>query len=96
MAQKEAGKFPAGQIPIYELPDGRMLNQSFAILRMLGRQHGYYDGSNIEESFLVDWVLETSIDLSNTRAYRVYMSMGAEPTEEDLAKSKENFAKFNA
>ena len=30
---------PSGQIPTYQLPNGKVLNQANAILRLLGRQH---------------------------------------------------------
>uniref|UniRef100_A0A7S3MRB2 GST N-terminal domain-containing protein n=1 Tax=Favella ehrenbergii TaxID=182087 RepID=A0A7S3MRB2_9SPIT len=92
-ALKASGALPAGQVPLWKTVDGKMLNQAYAIIRLLGRQHGFYDGSSIEESFLVDWALETSLDLQNSRAYRVYMQ--DESTEEELEASKTNFAKFS-
>ena len=60
---KAKGKFPSGQVPIYCLPDGRELNQSNAILRALGTQHGYY-GSSFDEVYQIDWFLETNADIA--------------------------------
>ena len=60
---------------------------------MLGRQNGFYDDSNVEESFLVDWALETSLDLQTPKPYLVQMK--DEPDEESFNKAKEVFEKFN-
>ena len=68
------------------------MNQSNAILRYLGSQNNFYFSDNIEESFLVDWVLETSNDLHGSKAYRAFFPSG---TEEDVAPAVENFEKFN-
>ena len=34
--------FPNGQVPLLVTPEGKKLSQSQAILRFLGRRHGYY------------------------------------------------------
>ena len=60
---------------------------------MLGRQHGFYDGRNVEESFLVDWALETSIDLYSTKPYMVQKQ--DDPDQESFNKAKVAFASFN-
>mgnify|MGYP002633200276 FL=1 len=39
--RKAAGEFPNGQVPIW-VQDGHYYNESKAILRFLGAQHGYY------------------------------------------------------
>ena len=44
------------------------MNQANAILRHLGRQFNFYDSGNLKESFLVDWALETSLDLWKSKA----------------------------
>ena len=41
MAKKENGELPRDQIPIWTTNDGKVLNQSEAILRMLAFEHGY-------------------------------------------------------
>ena len=71
-----------------------MLNQAWAILRFLGRQHGFYDGSNIKESYLVDWTLETQLDLHGSLAYRQFMK--DEHVEEDVVKAIEAITRFNS
>ena len=47
-----------------EYPDGRKLTQSYAILRYLGRQYGYYP-TDINEAYLVDSFLQTCDDYFN-------------------------------
>ena len=49
------------------------MNQSNAILRLLGRQHGFYPNDNLDESYLIDWALETSLDLWATKAYTSWL-----------------------
>ena len=91
--QAAAGRFPAGQVPIWQTADGKELNQCYAILRLLGRQHGFYDSGNAEESFKVDWALETTLDYQITKAYRVQMNETS--TEEEVDAAKAAFAKYN-
>ena len=92
-AAKASGKYPTGQVPLWETPDGRKMNQAFAILRYLGRQHGFYDGGDLEESLIVDWVLETSIDLQVSKAYAVQLFGSTDAAAIEAAKA--NFSKFN-
>merc|ERR1712037_845825 len=92
-AAKASGKYPTGQVPLWETPDGRKMNQAFAILRYLGRQHGFYDGADLEESLIVDWVLETSVDLQVSKAYAVQLFGSTDAAAIEAAKA--NFSKFN-
>ena len=96
-AAKNSGKYPTGQIPLWETVDGKSMNQAFAILRHLGRQHNFYDGSNIEEAFNVDWVLETVHDLQNAKVYQMNFPAGmmGEATPELIDAAKANFVKFH-
>ena len=80
---KESGELPAGQVPLYIEKSGRSINQANAILRFLGRHHGFYFGDDTDESFLVDWSLEASLDLWSTKAYRRWM---AEDEDEEADK----------
>ena len=38
---------PAGVVPCLEMPDGTKLGQTTAVLRMLGKMHGYYPGDPV-------------------------------------------------
>ena len=88
---KTSGVLPNGQVPIFEY-QGRILTQSNAILRLLGRQHGFYLEDDSEESFLIDWALETSLDLWASKAPTHWYF---EKTEEENAAAIDHFAKFN-
>ena len=89
---RESGALPAGgQVPIFE-HQGRTLNQSNAILRLLGRQHNFYPSDNLNETYLIDWALEASLDLWASKAYHAWLF---EKNEEETAVCVESFAKFN-
>ena len=51
-------------------------------MRKLGRQHGYYFSDNAEETFLVDWVLETILDFDGTKSYQRWMAEESDWDEE--------------
>ena len=61
---------------------------------MIGRQHGYYPTDNVDETFLIDWALETSLDFWVSKTYRQWMP-NAEQSEANVATAAEGFAKFN-
>ena len=61
-AKKASGELPAGQLPVWVSDDGKVYNQSHAILRALAIEHGYY-GDNFEERWAADMVLDTYEDL---------------------------------
>ena len=71
---KQLGMSKSGQVPLYVDENGKYCNQSNAILRKLGRQHGYYFSDDAEETFLVDWVLETILDFDGTKSYQRWMA----------------------
>ena len=82
---------PSGQIPTYQLPNGKVLNQANAILRLLGRQHGYYFNEEAE-AYNVDWALETHADFWATKTQYVFFG-GKE--QEAITKGLKQFEKFN-
>ncbi|KAH7381775.1 glutathione S-transferase [Cadophora sp. MPI-SDFR-AT-0126] len=53
---------PTGNIPIIEMPDGKILTQSYAILRHWARLMGGYDGKTEEEKYWVDAICDIVID----------------------------------
>ena len=93
-ALRESGKLPSSQVPIFEDGKGRVLNQSFAILRMLGRQHGFYSEADIDECYEIDWALETILDWWAQKKYMTWFQ--AEPKQEDIDAAIEKFEVFNS
>ncbi|KAK6580600.1 hypothetical protein PZA11_006836 [Diplocarpon coronariae] len=57
-----AEKNPTGKIPIVEMPGGKILTQSYAILRHWARQMGGYDGKTEDEKYWVDAITDIVID----------------------------------
>ncbi|KAL2065414.1 hypothetical protein VTL71DRAFT_3084 [Oculimacula yallundae] len=53
---------PTGNIPIIEMPNGKILTQSYAILRHWGRQMGGYDGKTEDEKYWVDAICDIVVD----------------------------------
>lgn len=53
---------PTGNIPIIEMPGGKILTQSYAILRHWGRQLGAYDGKTEDEKYWADAICDIVID----------------------------------
>jgi glutathione S-transferase len=59
--QKILGMNPQGTFPVVEL-DGKILTQSYAILRHFARLLGEYDGGNGDEMYWVDAMCDVAID----------------------------------
>ena len=59
---KASGFLPSGQVPAWETDDGKVFNQSNAILHFIGAQTGLYDGTP-GEKYWADWSIETVGDL---------------------------------
>ncbi|KAF7885682.1 uncharacterized protein EAF02_004191 [Botrytis sinoallii] len=53
---------PTGNIPVVEMPDGKILTQSYAILRHWSRLLGAYDGKNEDEKYWADAICDIVID----------------------------------
>jgi glutathione S-transferase len=53
---------PTTTIPIIEMPNGKILTQSYAILRHWSRQLGAYDGKTEDEKYFVDLINDIVID----------------------------------
>ena len=62
-AAKETGILEFGQMPVLEV-DGKFYSQSQAILRLLGKQHGYYP-ANAYEAWRVDSTCDSIVDIMN-------------------------------
>ena len=90
---KAAGEVPAGQVPLWQ-ENGRTVNQATAIMRHLGRQHGYYPQDDLVEAFNIDWCLETIADLWNPGHYRLFFNETADDADKCEA-AIAAFTKFN-
>jgi glutathione S-transferase len=53
---------PTGNIPVIEMPGGKILSQSYAILRHWGRQLGAYEGKTEYEKYWADAICDIVID----------------------------------
>jgi glutathione S-transferase len=53
---------PCGNIPIVEMPNGKILTQSYAILRHWTRCLSTYDGKTEDEIYWVDAICDIVID----------------------------------
>ncbi len=62
-ALKAENKFEFGQIPALKVGD-KYLSQQLAILRYLGKKHGYYP-TDVDEAYLVDSILDAGMDFYN-------------------------------
>eukprot|EP00741_Cyanophora_paradoxa_P018165 tig00021038_g17538.t1 len=60
-ADKEAGKFPFGQIPVLHV-DGKIIPQSHAIERYLARRFGMFGDDEIQAA-LIDALCEQALDI---------------------------------
>ncbi len=92
-ARKAAGEFPAGQLPVWVADDGKIYNQSNAILRALGVEHGYY-GKTFEERWSSDMVIDTFEDLWASGVFKIWFA--PEQTEEGVKALLDGYAKVNA
>lgn len=88
LTSEEWGKLkpdiPQGQLPMLEV-DGKIVGQSGAMIRFVGREHGLYGDGNLE-STAVDTVLETMGDLLR-EMFKLF-------TEKDEEKKKELLKEF--
>ena len=97
-AMKASGELPNGQLPIFEM-DGRILNQSAPILRLLGDLKGYYNKKDASEAYEADWVIATVDDTFVGDFYRTFM--GGEAADEatvadKVARQHKLFAQIDA
>ncbi|TVY81413.1 Glutathione S-transferase P [Lachnellula suecica] len=53
---------PTGNIPVLEMPNGKILTQSYAILRHWSRQLGAYDGKTEDEKYWADAICDIVVD----------------------------------
>ena len=62
-AMRDKGQLPAGKVPVWVTADKkRVLNQSGAIMRYLGRLTGYYPQDPLI-AYDIDWAIDTLNDI---------------------------------
>ena len=81
----------AGSGPL--LPQGKTYNQANAIMKRLGKMHGYYSDDPLE-AYEIDWLFETFNDHWLKAGYRVFL-FTEEPSEEELTKIAADFTDLN-
>lgn len=77
---------PWGNMPVLEEADGKVVSQSGAILRYLGKKYGLF-GSTDFEAAKIDEMIEATTDL-RTACFKVFMEADAEKKAEGQAKLK--------
>ena len=85
---KAEGKLEFGQVPLFETEDGKLLVQSWAILRFLGRKYGYYP-EDPETAWKIDSTIDAVEDYLNA-----YFKFNFESNEEKKAIFKEAWLKL--
>ena len=68
---KAQGKLEFGQLPAFELPDGRFLSQTNSIIRYLGRTYGYYPEDDVHLAWQIDSLIDATEDF-RTIYYKVH------------------------
>ena len=88
---KADGFLPSGQVPVWETDDGKVFNQSNAILHFLGVKAGLY-GPTPAEMYWADWAIDTINDLWKGDFYMPFFA--PEATEEQIKVRVENSGKM--
>ena len=86
---REDGTLPSGQVPLWE-DEGRQINQTAAILRLLGKQHGYYS-MDPEEGYKADWAIDTLGDIFKPEMLGKFFMPADQVTEEAMKEASDKF-----
>lgn len=86
---KEAGKVPLGKLPVLHLPDGRVLNESNAILWYLGAGTAWVPGDPFDQARMLSWMFfeqnRHEPVIAVRAALRCYHERAAQATPERMA-----------
>lgn len=63
---------PAGNVPIIEMSNGKILTQSYPILRRWARQLDAYDGKTEDEKYWVDAICDIVVDCTYTTLWEEF------------------------
>ena len=89
--RKAAGEFNNGQVPVW-IQNGKQYNESSAVLRFLGKHHGYYP-SDPEEAYHADNIVDYCADVTP----KLYPDqMGKKFDEEAQNRYVKNITDFSA
>lgn len=94
MANKAAGKYPQGQVPVLYTPEGKIYNQCRAIMSYLGKTlsgpagEELYPANDAEKAYFIDLRLIT--DNANLEVYNNFYL----PISAGYAKKDEHFKKY--
>ena len=91
---KADGSLPNGQVPLWVDDAGVTHNQTNAIIRALGIQHGYYPVADAWAAYEVDWVVEVYNEFWNPKFYSIYFNQN-ELNEEGIAERVAHFEKMS-
>jgi len=86
---RENGTLPSGQVPLWE-DEGRQVNQTAAIMRLLGKQHGYYS-MDPAEGYAADWAVDTLADVFQPAVAGKYFLPADQVTEEHIKEVADKF-----
>ena len=86
---RENGTLPSGQVPLWE-DEGRFVNQTAAIMRLLGKQHGYYSMDPME-GYHADWAIDTLGDIFQPTFMGKYFLPAENVTEENITEVADKF-----
>ena len=89
---REDGTLPSGQVPLWE-DEGRQVNQTAAIMRLLGKQHGYYSMDPME-GYNADWAMDTLGDIFVPQVMGKYFLPADNVTEENIKEVTDKFTSW--
>ncbi len=90
---KHKPSMPEGQLPVLELKDGTKIGQSNTILRLVGRELGYYPVNDTLLAAKIDSLID-SLDDTNNDFDAPYLSKSKDDDEEVKKLFSEVFPKF--
>ena len=89
---KANNSLPGGQVPVYVDEQGRYLNQTGALLIMLGKKHNLYQ-KDLKGGYEDDWAVENFSDIWKPDFYRKWFA--EELDSETITVCQESFTKWN-
>ena len=96
-AQKAAGRFPLGSVPVLQIGDGPLIPQSNAILRYAGKLSGLYPEDKEEALFVdvfLDGIEESLNGLANKGSPEELKAIREKISAEDIPKHLSAFEKL--
>ena len=79
---REDGTLPSGQVPLWQDGD-RKVNQTAAIMKLIGKQTGYYS-MDPEEGYKADWAIDTLGDIFKPEVLGKFFTPADQITEDGI------------